>query len=287
MMIPVNKLIPYCQRMLDESWGYIWGTAGVKWTEAKQKAATDDMAIKYGSRWIGHMVTDCSGMMVYIWKQFGKDIDHGSNSIARKFVKTLGVVPKPGYAAFKWRDKDTEKWQDGYGDFYHIGIVAADGKTVYEAQSTENGVVTTPVSKWMYFAPFKDVEYSGNEVVIVPTNENIIATATVISNGKLNVRPNHSTAAAWTFRLSPGDVVDVDETYQGTNYLWAHIITADGKTGWCQANYLDMSTPAPAPVPDVPDGSWYVMIPCESRAVAESLLTLFSNATLAGSDGDP
>ena len=67
-MIKPRDLIDKFMYALQNAWGYIWGTAGIMWTEAKQKAlekTTDEeraMGRKYGSKWIGHMVADCSGL---------------------------------------------------------------------------------------------------------------------------------------------------------------------------------------------------------------------------------
>ena len=36
-MIATQDLIGKFQQALSEKWGYIWGTAGVMWTAAKQK----------------------------------------------------------------------------------------------------------------------------------------------------------------------------------------------------------------------------------------------------------
>lgn len=62
-MIYADELIAKFELALDEGWGYIWGKAGQTWTEAMQKNATNDMAIKYGKKWIGKMVADCSGLL--------------------------------------------------------------------------------------------------------------------------------------------------------------------------------------------------------------------------------
>ena len=165
--IPVSELYSYLQEMLDDKWGYIYGTAGKLWTEQAQRSATNDMAIKYGSKWIGHMVADCSGVPVYIWKQFGMTIEHGSNAIARKRVGAFTKKPQPGYAAFKWREKgEPASYQDGKGDYYHIGIVGSDGATVYESKGTQAGFVTSKASTWYCFAPFKDVDYKEKETVV-------------------------------------------------------------------------------------------------------------------------
>ena len=67
-MITTTDLIGLFQQALKENWGYIWGTAGVKWTAARQKElekTTDSdraQGRKYGSKWIGHTVADCSGL---------------------------------------------------------------------------------------------------------------------------------------------------------------------------------------------------------------------------------
>ena len=36
-MISTDRLIEMFRRALNDHWGYIWGTAGEQWTEAKQK----------------------------------------------------------------------------------------------------------------------------------------------------------------------------------------------------------------------------------------------------------
>lgn len=162
--IPVKALYDYTKMMLDEKWGYIWGTAGVKWTQARQDKVEDEMAQKYGSKWIGHMVTDCSGVMVYIWKQSGLKIPHGSSSMVREgYIVDCGPTPHPGWAALVDETPDTP-------DNKHIGIVGADGVTVYEAKGTQAGFVTSKVTdkKWTKFGRFKDVDYGEEEEVPMP-----------------------------------------------------------------------------------------------------------------------
>ena len=67
-MILSQALIEKFQQALKEKWGYIWGTSGGLWTVAKQKElekttyADRAQGRKYGSKWIGHMVADCSGL---------------------------------------------------------------------------------------------------------------------------------------------------------------------------------------------------------------------------------
>ena len=59
-MVKAEDIISKFQYAIDNDWGYIWGTAGVMWTEARQRQieqTTDEnraMSRKYGSKWIGH-----------------------------------------------------------------------------------------------------------------------------------------------------------------------------------------------------------------------------------------
>ena len=165
--IPVKAIYEYLDMMLGEKWGYIWGTAGVTWTEEKQAAVKNEMAQKYGSKWIGHMVTDCSGVMVYIWKKYGLKIPHGSNSMAKQgYVKDISTTPFPGAAAFVYKEADN--------DYSHIGIVGADGITVYEAKGTQAGFVTSKATekRWNRFGRFKDVDYTNTaDITEYPTEE--------------------------------------------------------------------------------------------------------------------
>lgn len=225
--IPVSALYKYCKQMQEEQWGYIWGAAGVLWTEARQKAATNDMAVKYGSKWIGHMVVDCSGVMVYIWRKFDLTIPHGSNSIRRQSVGKLQTQPMPGYAAFKLRGDD----------YYHIGIVSEDGKFVYEAKGTIIGFTTSPVSEWDWFAPFKDVDYGEGSEKIMASDDGtrVYYKARVnTTSGPLNVRSGPGTGNDVIFKLPKGTIVDVMFEYDNG---WA-FVDEDGDQGYVNAKYL-------------------------------------------------
>ena len=104
MSIPCKSIITDFNQMLTDKWGYIPATAGTMWTQAKQDATQNAMAKKYGSKWIGHMVADCSGAFVYVYKKYNLSIYHGSNRIARKYIEEVLPISeaKPGMAAFKY-----------------------------------------------------------------------------------------------------------------------------------------------------------------------------------------
>lgn len=159
-MIQAQALVEKFHYALESGWGYIWGAAGTKWTAAKQKAATREQTIKYGKKWIGHMVADCSGLFKWAFKQLGGDIYHGSNTMYRKYCsakgrlsggqRTDGLELQPGTAVFTGTESD-------HG---HVGLYVGSGKVI-EAKGTQSGVIMSSVSekKWTYWGELKDVEY--------------------------------------------------------------------------------------------------------------------------------
>lgn len=172
-VISSSALIEKFEQALKNHWGYIWGTSGEEWTEAKQKAiekTTDSnraQARKYGSKWIGHTVADCSGLFSWAFKQLGGYMYHGSNTMylqyctdkgeLKKGKRTDGKTLKPGTAVFVWNG---EKYS-------HVGLYIGNG-TVIEAASTINGVITSKVSagKWTHWGELKGVNFDMSEPVV-------------------------------------------------------------------------------------------------------------------------
>lgn len=169
-LISTQALIEKFQKALHDHWGYIWGTAGEKWTEEKQAAIEKttaqkyEKARKYGKKWIGHVVSDCSGLFSWAFRQLGGTMYHGSNTMYLKWCtdkgqlqkgrRTDGKGLKPGTAVFVWN-----------GETYsHVGLYIGDG-VVIEAASTQKGVTTSKVSdgKWTHWGELKGVDYSGSQ----------------------------------------------------------------------------------------------------------------------------
>lgn len=152
-----------------EKWGYIWATAGEKWTENKQreleakyrsdpsKYADYAQGAAYGSKWIGQMVTDCSGLVKWAALKCGlKGIYHGSNSIFNRNCKKIMKIEKGSkipIGAMIFTGKES-------GQHNHIGILTST-TCVTEAQGTSKGVVHTSLSnkKWTYWGLLKGVDY--------------------------------------------------------------------------------------------------------------------------------
>ena len=188
-MIAVSALIALFVKALTEKWGYIWGTAGITWTQAKQNQKVNYMVSKYGanwkknadakkddyyyaalygSKWIGHTVADCSGLFAWAFKKLGGAIAHGSNSIYDRYCTTKGKLTTalkktlaPGTAVFTGDAKE-------HG---HIGLYVGDGKVI-EASGTQAGVCVSNITanKWTYYGLLKNVDYSAQEAPESPSS---------------------------------------------------------------------------------------------------------------------
>ena len=152
---------------MERNGGYIWGQSGATWTSQKQKNlekkydsnpeayADYKSSVKYGSKWIGHPVWDCSGLCRWALKQNGIAIAHGSNSIWDRYLQKKGkltgttVLPE-GAAVFTGTDRKKP----------HIGTYTGDG-LVTEASGASAGVIRTQLhgGKWKYWGLYKNVTY--------------------------------------------------------------------------------------------------------------------------------
>ena len=208
-MISPMDLISKFQQALEDDWGYIWGTAGVLWTEAKQKAlekTTDEdraMGRKYGSKWIGHMVADCSGLFSWAFAQLGGYMYHGSNTMWDKYCSSQGELKKgkrtdgkellPGTAVFTYNKSKKKRG--------HVGLYIGGG-WVIEAEGTINGVIKSKVtnSKWVEWGELKGVEYK----------QQLIPAGRAIVTGKdVALRQGPSAKTPVLTRVKIGSLVDI------------------------------------------------------------------------------
>lgn len=164
-MIAASELIRLFEIPRDEHWGYIWGESGDVWTRANQAAATREMTVEHGSKWIGRRVADCSGLFVWAYRELGEKIYHGSNTIYNDYTDKTGalygeVEILPGTAVF----------QVSKGRRTHIGLYVGDG-AVIESRGTKTGVIESDLSEWDEWGTLKAVDYSGvePEVVMIDT----------------------------------------------------------------------------------------------------------------------
>lgn len=165
MAIKAQDLITLFRQALDERWGYIWGESGDVWSAANQSAATREMTVEHGSKWIGRRVADCSGLFVWAYRELGEKIYHGSNTIFDKYTSKAGalfgeVEILPGTAVF----------QTSKGRRTHIGLYVGDG-AVIEARGTRSGVIESDLSEWDEWGTLSAVDYSAEaaESVLIDT----------------------------------------------------------------------------------------------------------------------
>lgn len=144
MTIKASDLIVLFRQAREERWGYIWGEAGGVWTQAEQDAATRDMTVQYGQKWVGKRVADCSGLFRWAANELGAYIYHGSNTMWNTYTDkarrgTVGGVMTicPGTAVYQNTD----------GKRTHVGLYVGDGICI-EAQGTRTGVVESRLSAW-------------------------------------------------------------------------------------------------------------------------------------------
>lgn len=291
-MIKASALIEKFRYALNDKWGYIWGTAGEKWTEAKQKAiekTTDSnraQARKYGSKWIGHMVADCSGLFSWAFKELGGYMYHGSDTMYKKYCtdkgelkkgkRTDGKMLKVGTAVFVWNG---EKYS-------HVGLYVGND-TVIEAMGTVNGVTTTKVtnSKWTHWGELKGVDFSEN----IPDDtssdsqsvKTIYATIRKGSKGSL-VKELQTDLKALGYDIGKygvdGDFGSATESAVKA-FQKAHGLKQDGIVGektW-GAIHKDMKNPF-----EKPAELYTVIIPHRTEAQANELLATYTGATKDG-----
>lgn len=153
-MIKAIDLVLLLLQALAEGWGYIWGKSGQVWTQANQAAATRAMTVKYGSKWIGKIVADCSGLFVWAFKKLGFKIYHGSNTIFNKYCSTTG--PLAGEVRIR---RGTAVFQNTNGKRGHIGLYVGGGMCV-EEHGTKAGIIKSPLSTWDEWGELKDVDYT-------------------------------------------------------------------------------------------------------------------------------
>ena len=227
-MIRAEDLIAKFQYALDNKWGYIWGKSGQLWTQRDQANASREMTVKYGSKWIGHIVADCSGLFRWAYKQLGSDISHGSNLIYDGHCRAKGRLSGgrrtdgqellPGTAVFTGTD----------GDHGHIGLYIGGGEVI-EAAGTQQGVIKSKVtaSKWTYWGELKAVDYT-KEV------EPVADGYAKVTGKKVALRQEQSTRATVILRVNTGETVKIEPEPEK---IWEYV-EYKGKKGWMMREFL-------------------------------------------------
>lgn len=200
-MIAVKDLIQVFKTALAEKWGYIWGKSHEMWTAEKQAKyfaayATDvdrGNSARNGGKWIGHWVTDCSGLFSYAFSSLGGKMYHGSHTMFNSWCTNKGALKsgkredgrelKPGTAVFCY-NSSTKRYS-------HVGLYIGDGEVI-EAAGASQGVIKSKVTntKWKYWGELKGVNYEEagketgtHEIPTETTQEPVTVTYPTIREG--------------------------------------------------------------------------------------------------------
>ena len=190
---------------------------------------------------------DCSGLFMKAYRDQGASIYHGSNTIYRKYCSEKGKLTnvsqlKPGMAVFKWNTNTPEKFDDGLGDFQHIGLVTSVNPLRIVHASSAAGCVTTDtkLGKWAYWGWLKDVAKVDSlpPTPAEPTEgdeEPMAEFATVIadSGSTVNMRSKAKSTAALVERVPLGARVEV----LGTCGSWTKV-KFGSRTGYMMTKFL-------------------------------------------------
>ena len=190
---------------------------------------------------------DCSGLFVKMYKDQGASIYHGSNTIYRKYCGDKGKLTSAsqlavGMAVFKWNPNTPAKFDDGLGDFQHIGFVASVNPLQIIHASSAVGCVTIDykIGKWAYWGKLKDVDYSGSDSgggddgkddKDMPEEKYADVYAESGNTVKMREKPSSSCNIYWEVPI--GATVQVLDP--GTE--WSKI-KYDGKTGYMMTKFL-------------------------------------------------
>ena len=163
-MVTAAAFADQCMIPYNDGWGYIYGTWGSIWTEKKQKAATRPQTVKYGARWVGKMVTDCSGLPRWaLWQLGDKTLLHHAYYQYTDCCKTKGLLIDGARADGQPIKRGTAVFLKGSGEkIHHVGVYVGNG-IVVEAKGTQDGVVISTLSHWDHWGEYKAVDYSAEK----------------------------------------------------------------------------------------------------------------------------
>lgn len=252
-MTPIRTLVNTAMEAYEAKWGYIWGTSGQKWTQANQDKATRDMTRKYGQKWVGHTVADCSGLFVYAYRQHGKKIYHGSNTIWEKYIVPESKGALAGEIKIRY---GSAVFQNVDGKRTHIGWYVGGGMCE-EEHGTKAGCILSPLATWDEYGELVDQDYSSE----IWETFNILPLDTITKGAKselVKYLQRGLIEAGYDLGKTGADGIFGSETLSAVRaFQHDHGLTPDGKVGkktWAVIKSLaaddEPDEDKPAEVPD-------------------------------------
>lgn len=228
----------------------------IEFLDAVEMIAATNPAYRTGG--IGKDGTcDCVGLIMGAMYQTGRRDypTHSSNYFARyetsRLLPLLEADLQPGMLVYKAREDDgrlNDRYKPGGRyhtgdalDYYHVGVVeSVQPMRIVHCTSTPtaDGIMRDNSTKgWTHAGFVADVDYGGaSEQTAEPVGNAVVHAA----NGKtVNLRARPSTSAQLVDRVPVGTVVQVAETARNDkNERWSRV-TANGKTGYMMAEFLN------------------------------------------------
>ena len=257
-MVSAAKLIEKFQYALNNKWGYIYGASYEKWTQAKQNALVKTFTDKYGAgwktnanakasdkyysavyggQWVGHMVTDCSGLFYWAFKQLGGYMYHGSNTMWNKYCTNKGDLTKNGRTDGKTLKPGTAVFTGNSANKGHVGLYIGNN-TVIEASGSRAGVITTKISggKWKYWGELKGVDFDVSASSTTTVAEPKPASGYAIVNASsVAIRLAPTTSASVITRVPQGQQVKLEtDPPEG----WTRV-EYNGSVGYMMTKFLN------------------------------------------------
>ena len=168
-LIKASEMVRYVISAKEAGWGYVYSGQGQlyspelaeQWGRANRAGKGYDYFVRRCARWFGHIVVDCSGLIVEAYRSripgYG---DMSANTVFGRAVQTgtIDTIPEiPGLCV----------WKRG-----HIGVYIGNRKVI-EAAGTETGVVLSTlrapgsVRRWTHWGMMADVDYTDADTVPV------------------------------------------------------------------------------------------------------------------------
>ena len=162
MIIKASEIVSFVINAKNQGWGYVYAAQGQlytpelaeAWGRAGRAGKDYDYFVRRCARWFGHIVVDCSGLIVEAYRSripgYG---DMSANTVFSRAVQTGGIetIPEiPGLCV----------WKSG-----HIGVYIGNRKVI-EAAGTETGVILShlrapgSIRRWTSWGMMADVDYS-------------------------------------------------------------------------------------------------------------------------------
>lgn len=195
---------------------------------------------------------DCSGLFVKCFRDQGASIYHGSNTIYRKYCSEKGRLTnagqlRRGYAVFKWNGNTPEKFNDGLGDFQHIGlVVSVNPLRIIHASSAGSVRVDSSISKWQYWGRLKDVDYDGESGTSgqseqgdeMGETDSRFGVVTVGAGKTVKLRSSASQKSAMYWDIPHGNKIEVTGEKDGWYHGTAYDNTGKIRTGWMMSQFV-------------------------------------------------